>query len=266
MKTKCKKEGCYEPADCSHGYCGQHCSYNHSTHDYHWRRKPRCPRPHVGLEVEVEFDCSRDRKRAISLPGASYDGSLSDCSAEFKLLSKENRAITNGKKLLAELWVRRARVSGRCGLHVHLDARMVSHDRRLEVMGWLMRTQEVWYSMIPARRRESSFVRRIKTPSNCEHYVWAHFTAYRTLEVRLHPGTINPHKLEGWLSAMIHLANWMRGDKPFPSTGDAAQDFWALFADAPREAQEYLHTRMDAQGVVRDYAYESREEVDSCAA
>lgn len=259
VKGKCKSEGCYEPADCSHGFCSNHC-HRHEIGAYASRKYPRTSDLHIGVEIEVNYPCSDTFRRGVGIE-CHRDGSLGNYGAEYKLLAKATNIVQEASELVQELWKRRARVDRKCGIHVHLDARQLSDARRMELMTWLKATQEVWFGMMPPSRRSSHYVQRIDDPRYATHYTWANVTSYNTVEIRLHGGTLNPYKVAGWLTAMIHIqAKANDASYVFPSTGDAEADFWAFFADCPVSGKEYLATRKANGGVIRDRAYNHVEE------
>lgn len=259
-KGKCKTAGCYEPADCHHGHCHTHCRSGHYLGSYSSRRYPTCSAPHIGVEVEVKYASSRDLNRGVTIE-CHADGSLGDYGAEYKVLAKATDAIATTTELVHELWKRRARVDRKCGMHVHIDVRQIDASRVREVMAWLFRTQETWFTMVPPSRRNNMYVTRLSSPTASSHYTWANTSPYNTIEIRIHGGTLNPYKVAGWLAALIHLqtkANEV--GFAFPDTGDASADFWAVFANAPTEAREYLTARQTNGGVLRDNAFNSVEE------
>ncbi len=265
MKKKCRETGCYETADCRHGYCGRHCrrKHEHQIREYSLRSYPVSKKPHLGIEIECEFACERDRERAVSFARASKDSSLSECSAEFKLLSPKDRAVRLAKQLVHELWERGGRVSNRCGLHVHLDARQVSAVRVEELLDWAQRTQDTWFQMVPESRRNTHYIRRIEGRYDySDHCVWMHKTHYDTVEVRLHPGTLNAHKIGGWITAMIHVMDRLHDlTYVLPNSGNAEKDFADFWIGAPAIAREYIDARLAAGGVIRDYSFQPLEEV-----
>ena len=258
VSGKCKHEGCYEPSHCKHGYCHEHCN-RHSIGAYADRRYPRTDAPHMGVEIEVMYNNATDFRRGVGID-CHRDGSLGSYGAEYKLLARSDKVVQKASELVEELWKRRARVNRQCGLHVHIDARQVGAERRRVAMDWLGRTEEVWFSLMPPSRRSSSYVARINGGYG-GHYTWANYTGYNTLEIRMHGGTLNPHKMAGWLTALCHLQAKMNDAiYTFPSTGDAEADFWALFADCPQAGKEYLATRKANGGIIRDHAYGHIEE------
>jgi hypothetical protein len=258
-KGKCKHEGCYEPAACKHGFCSDHCQ-RHSIGMYSTHTTPRNNKPHVGVEIEVLYASHDDFRRGIGLDNAHADGSLGGMGAEYKLLAESTKIAAEAANLVKELWTRRARVDRTCGLHVHLDVRQISTTRKNDLYDWAKRTQDVWFSLVPPSRRHNCYVSRIEG-SHSSHYTWFHYTSYGTAEIRLHGGTLNPFKMAGWLTAMVHLqAKAHDATYTFPNTGDAEADFWTVFADCKAEGKEYLAARKAHNGRLRDKAFSAVEE------
>ncbi len=261
MRDKCKRDGCYEPRDLG-GFCIKHAARKPRLGKYASRKYPTSNAAHVGVEVEVEFAREDHRCRAICAGKAHTDGSLS-LGAEFKLLypahAKEG-VIKYTKRLVNELWLRRAKITQRCGLHVHLDMRGVNASRRTQLLAWMRHTQTVWFGLVPPTRRNNSFVKKLDDHAT-SHYSWFNYTSYNTAEIRIHGGTLNPYKIEGWLTALIYLMDKARDENyTFPLTGSAEQDFWALFNDCPQLGKEYLMARHTNNGILRDEAFQPMEE------
>lgn len=270
MKKKCKSVGCYDPEDCRHGYCAKHCPKHHKIAEYSVRAYPTSNLPHIGVEIEVEFDSHTDLKRAIPLK-ATHDGSLNEYGAEYKVLAPAKKICAKTAKLLEELWIRRAKVTRRCGLHVHIDVRNVHNVRLQKVFRWLKHTESEWFNLMPTSRRPSNteylkvlpnkLYGPVEVPSfSCptEHYIWIHKTPYSTLECRLHGGTLNPHKVGGWLEVMIYLQQRIQDNKyEFSIAKNPKEAFWEVFKDSNTIAKEYLQARMINNGVIKDYAYDS---------
>lgn len=292
--AKCKHVGCYNAADCTHGYCQRHCTTGgHSCGDYSRRRMPRGIGPYMGIEIEVEFANDQDYRSGIAYADngrrgiATYDGSLGYLGVEYKLLVLQEKAIKRSCTLLRELHFRRAKVSRQCGLHVHLDMRHTPKTRQLEALRWLFHTQEVWYRCAPPSRRNNHYIRQLALYMGAidnygEHYTWAHLSPYRTMEIRLHSATINCFKMQGWLACMSWLADHIRDvTYQFPGMNtpaipgtfyasgyemvsglhpqDSFDEFWRT---APTIAREYITTRLANNGRIRDTSFQPREEED----
>ena len=253
--AKCKERLCYADSDCRHGLCGKHCR-NHSVQGYHSvRSTPRNGEPHLGVEIEVEFATAAHIQRVCGIP-VEEDGSLEN-GIEAKLCGPWPRILTRTNTLLAYLQKRGARISQRCGLHVHLDTRHAHYERVRELLTMARATNPDWMRLVPPSRRCQH--ERGRESASCRHYVtpvlygedryeWLN-RRRTTLECRLHPGTLNAHKMTGWLTAM----NWLLvrlhdHERPIPQT------FAALWQDAPVVARDYIQARLDSGGVLSDNA------------
>lgn len=255
---KCKMAGCFNDADCNHGYCYKHCS-RHGRGEYNKRLYPKSRDAHIGVEIEVLFSDDSSFRRGLGVARGHYDGSLTSCySAEFKVLSKSERAASRVEKIVRRLWERGAYVNGSCGFHVHVDVRQLSWVRKMMVIDWLKATEDYWFSLVPQRRRDGNYTQRIGYDYD-SHYSWANLTRYGSLEIRIHPGTVNPHKARAWIMAMVHLQKKiLSGDVVVPENEDGSPAespenmFWNIFGDAPEEVREYILVRRQRGGVLRD--------------
>lgn len=285
MNKKCKQKGCFEPTDCRHGYCAIHChSGDHGIRDYSERKYPKTDDPHLGVEIEVEFNSRKDRNRALARSSGHHDGSLGEYSAEFKVLAPTKKAGSKCARLVHELWARRAHVSTACGIHVHIDVRGIPRYRIEQLFRWAWDTEEFWFTLVPPSRRNNGMV--VKLPYKqvpTSHYTWIHLTEYNTVEIRLHGGSINPHKVKGWVEAMAYLQKRIWDTEyTFPqwkpqhtvpqegetvskraSLNEAKELFWSLFHDNRNLGVQYLNSRAECNGVLMDYAYQQLEEVSA---
>jgi hypothetical protein len=154
----------------------------------------------MGVEIECIARHGKAHKAMLaqrSLPCA--DGSLGDYGCEYKLCAPADKIVRKASLLVSHIRHAGAYVDSRCGLHVHLDCRFADRNRINAVCDWL-ETQQNWlFSIMPKSRRANHFCTR---DINNGHYSWCNLTSKRTVEIRLHGGTLNPHKMAGWLSTM----------------------------------------------------------------
>lgn len=103
----------------------------------------------------------------------------------------------------------------RCGLHVHLDMRRRKKDI---VYNNLIACQNVFFSFLDPNRRDNEFCRQVQsrkfptkfTNEREERYKTvnaASYYKYKTLEVRMHEGSINFKDICNWMDLLIKIAN-----------------------------------------------------------
>jgi hypothetical protein len=200
VKSKCKKSGCFAEACCRDGHCADHTSAERPKRNHSATIAPRTREPHIGVEIECIARNDKSHKAMLaqrSLPCS--DGSLGDHGCEYKLCAPGDKVIRKAALLVSHIRHAGAFVDSRCGLHVHLDCRYADRTRIMSVCDWLRGQQNWLFSLMPKSRRNNNFCCR---SINEGHYSWCNLTSKRTVEIRLHGGTLNPHKMAGWLSAM----------------------------------------------------------------
>ena len=210
---KCSMNGCFSDAVCRDGKCAAHTRGVRNKHSYAGHTKPKNLEHHIGVEIEC---IARDVRAHTALCAQKFiphsDGSLPSYGCEFKLCAPATRIISRTQLLAQRIRECGGTVTRDCGLHVHIDARGVSYDRRREVLDWIQQIQPWIWALMPLSRRENGYARPTITSN---HYSWFHQTPYETIECRIHGSTLNPHKLSGWLSVMIDIQRWM-----YRETGD----------------------------------------------
>lgn len=109
-----------------------------------------------------------------------------------------------------------AQVNKSCGMHVHLDARFWSHEKRDLVFSNLVSSQSILYAMNPPSRKNgytdsSGSKRHYAKPTRSKDYYDAirsdryvgingqAFSKFGTIEVRLHSGTVDARKIINWV-------------------------------------------------------------------
>lgn len=264
---KCKEPECYSDATCRDGRCGEHTKGTRTIKSHISNIKPKSNQPHLGVELEcvardgLAWKMLRSQHR---IP--HHDGSLPTFGCEFKMCVTVARAIKWIPTFAARLASIGGSVNSRCGLHVHLDARCVSWERREAFAMWLGSWQDWWFNLMPPSRRDNVYCQRVpsETPSRWTHYQWVHPTDKSTIEIRIHSGTLNRHKVHDWLCVMADLMDLLRSDKPLPpiALAPTAQQLVELF---PREAgRKYLKSRIQQLGQLHSSSQlDTYEEVEA---
>lgn len=186
-------------------------------------KKPKSNSEHFGIEIECFIKPNRGENLADTfqqycvakkIKGAHYkhDGSIRAdegfSSAEITLLvPREN--IRDLELVCDWLAERKARVNGSCGLHVHLDFRNKASvmekcaDRLANSLPYLA-------LLIPETRRyndEYCKMGRNHLGNDSRYYaINTHaFPKFKTVEVRLHSGTVSFKKISSWMLILSNI-------------------------------------------------------------
>lgn len=185
-------------------------------------KSPRDDKNYVG--IELEFFCKWDKsKLATALFEAGVaknvclksDGSIqSDKSGyethELAILATEDTYRDVVNTICNVLGQADARVNKSCGMHVHLDMR--NRDKDL-VFSNLVSAQSILYAMNPKSREEGTYCKRTtaKKMDKVSGRYWginpAAYGKFRTLEVRIHAGTVSAIKVINWIDLLLNVAS-----------------------------------------------------------
>lgn len=214
--------------------------------------RPIGPDRHVGIEIECGVQSQTALTDAVIRAGLSTrcsvvsDSSVhvTDCSAtELRVICRESELATIVPCVAGLLAECDARVNHTCGLHVHIDCR--KRDWRT-VYRRLYRAQSWLYSLVSdtrvhPRSGRTNYCKRNKArPDMSDRYHAINACSYnehRTIEVRLHHGTIESAKILAWIRLLLAIADGP--DKRCPRSLYAFAQLYGL-----SEAQtQYISTR-----------------------
>jgi len=119
-------------------------------------------------------------------------------------------------------------VNKTCGLHVHLDMR--SRDR-YKALNNMVCAQNVLFSMVPiSRQKGGGWCKKVKSKRwgkrssmDSDRYHAFNKTAYykhKTLEVRIHSGTMSASKINHWINLLIKIADASKVKRQFKNVKD----------------------------------------------
>jgi Putative amidoligase enzyme len=200
---------------------------------------------YVGIEMEIiskmDFQVLSE---AIALAGlenfvnVATDGSINRSTAyphahELRILSKE-REMPRIIKQVCKILHGKTSVNKSCGLHVHLDMRKRNPDM---AYANLFSSQALLYAMCPKTRLTNNFCK----PANSyykmttmgggdDRYRGINPTAFqrhKTIEVRIHSGTVNAFKIINWVKLLVQIA-----DKPTENVDNVS--VWKNYKEAKR--------------------------------
>ena len=156
--------------------------------------------------VGIEIECIKQASRDVSLPlwvKSSGDGSIRTHGQtegiEYKLLLKRSELEMRLNRFCAMISDHKVNTS--CGLHVHIDCRgRTADDVRAvakRMTAWLIALKE----FVPESRRNNTDYAALSF-SETNRYRAVNFVAfskYKTLEIRLHSGTVDYTKIIAWV-------------------------------------------------------------------
>lgn len=156
--------------------------------DYSAKNNPKRPNAfYLGFELEVHFTT---REKVFSF--YTHDSSLSGDGVEIKTYRTPQylHKLIEDVYCLVELGYR---VEEDCGLHLHLTRTNSKAEKDLITFAEI--EQDRLFDLMPEHRRNNRFVQRIE--NIYDHYCWINVRS-RTIEIRLHYGTMNPYKIYAW--------------------------------------------------------------------
>jgi hypothetical protein len=197
---------------------------------YEDKKPPVVRTKYIGVELEFCAPISEE-KLALKLFQAGIhkfaqlkqDGSLrpqdAEIGYELAVLLPEQNYKADLKVVLDVLKsIKATATDRRCGFHVHLDMRNRNKDR---VFHNLVSCQKVLFKLVDPARYGNEFCQIVnskKMPINFtgqrqERYKTINAAAYykyRTLEVRMHEGSVDYDQIVGWIDLLIKIANYRK--------------------------------------------------------
>lgn len=191
-------------------------------------KAPTLPRRYVGIELEF---CApiKEEQLAVKLFQSGIhkfgqlkqDGSLrpqgKESSFELALLLEESNykiGLKSVTKLLHD--VKAVAKDRRCGLHVHIDMRRRNKEL---VFNNLVACQYALLAVVDPKRYNNEFCRVVSgrkfptefTGDRIERYKTINAAAYykyRTLEIRMHEGSVSFDEISHWVDLLLKVSNY----------------------------------------------------------
>lgn len=213
---------------------------------YYNSKKPKTSDRHVGVELELYipkkhemsfmYDLYELNPATLDKVCIKDDGSLrpksDESDLEIAIVDTESNINKTVSDVLLILNKYNARVDKHCGLHVHLDMR----DRIAEVVFHnLSKAQNLLFKLLDKSRKTNSFCTPVK---GCDIYNYydsrtkyhsINATAmkkFRTIEVRMHQGTVDADRVNNWVNVLIKIANnEKKVKKSYRAISSVAKDF-----------------------------------------
>lgn len=190
-------------------------------------KRPEVINRYVGIELEFCAPITESNLALLLFKAGIHkfaqlkqDGSLrpkkGETAFELALLLRESTFKKDLRKVCNLLEsVKAMAVDRRCGLHVHLDMRRRNKDL---VYNNLVACQDFLLKLVDPSRIDNEFCRIVNsrkmpievTGQRTERYKTINAIAYykyKTLEVRMHEGSVNFKQISNWVDILIKIAN-----------------------------------------------------------
>jgi hypothetical protein len=157
---------------------------------------------------------------------------------EIRILATEKEAPTFIDKVCEAIRQAGGKINDTCGLHVHLDMRNREFN---EVFNNFFFVQKLLFTTQPKTRRASKYCKimaRRTAPVKTKYYAInkMSYAEHRTLEIRLHQGTIDPKEIKMWTGLLIKIADTAKKFKKSVKSFDELE--------LPVALKEYLDVRV----------------------
>lgn len=164
--------------------------------------------PAVYEELRRELLKAGVKRASVRSDGSVYDmPEYGLVGVEVTLLFDMSHGFGQLEKLIGVLKKFKAQVNHKCGLHVHLDASKIETTEQLQRRGERFgRFLPFLSSLVPVKRRSNDFCKlSVSDTSGHERYHAVNLNSWRrhkTIEIRLHSGTVNFYKIKNWIIAL----------------------------------------------------------------
>lgn len=231
----------------------------------HHDKQPPTQDKYVGVELEFISQCGEfemkqyfihnnlDKYVTIKSDGSVITNRNYRFSYEIAVMAKEREIREIIFKVCSILKNVKSMVNKSCGLHVHIDMR--NRDKET-IFHNLVTAQPILYAMNPASRLTGSYSHPTRTKefghsdlrngdrTGINPHAWQR---HRTFEVRVHAGTLNPHKISNWIALLLQVV-----EKPVKVEDiKSLEDFREKF-DPSKETMDYIEKRLARFGVNPD--------------
>ena len=152
-----------------------------------------------GNELDTTHDCGE-------CDGSGFSGNTSFTAIEFRVLTSIDD-MSNLKTLCDALNHIDADVNKSCGLHVHLDMRGYKQLPKA-ILRRLVAALPMLKGMLPKSRIENQYCREDVSSRNSRYAKinTQSFLKHRTIEVRMHSGSVNFEKISKWAKVLHSIA------------------------------------------------------------
>lgn len=160
---------------------------------------------------------------------------------EIRVLATEKEIPDVIKKTCKIIKTLGGKVNATCGLHVHLDMRNRDFDK---VFNNFYFSQNLLFSTQPLMRKNGTYSKMLKSKNRTgDRYYGVNRLAYqehKTLELRMHEGSIDEKEILVWIGSLIRIANLEK------KLGRQLKTFKTL--EVPKKVEQYFEERIKKYG------------------
>lgn len=180
-------------------------------------KRPDTNKNYIGVELEFISPFNKTKimtklakaklEHKVNL---GYDGSVEcpytgDDGYELRVLDKQSNIKTTLTKVLKVLKESEASVTEECGLHVHLDMR--NRDKGSSYSKLYKALPTLAKMVHPSRLKNDYCEMNESSESGGKYEAINSMTAFNTIEVRLHEGTLDKKKIHKWISTLTSIVD-----------------------------------------------------------
>lgn len=251
---KCTNKNCNNLGTCMDKKCWRHTNIQYKYPDHF--NNP------FGIELEFYSDeCDSNAMHHVC-NDVGEDGSLDDRGVEitvcdeYEKVAYKTAKVTQAIKALGNAWVDRS-----CGFHIHCNMFKVFQDKHLAAYSQASRIQKDRFASVFSAfenkmfelfsSRRTTYCHKLNGDyyNATTKYSWVNLSGYNSVEVRLHPGTLNPHKILGWTAVCRRLQllaeDVLLGKNSSLIKAAERGDIFGICKGAPL-ATAYIRSRMEA--------------------
>lgn len=257
------------------GKCAAHAVQNGRLRNYSERPMPSVSAKNpFGMEIECIDTIQHNMIKVEKF--ACYDSSInSSGGVELKFCSDVKKIGDKGADVAQRARIAGGRITNSCGFHVHMSLpidfrtmsgravyRSIDSETSRRLYPYLTGLQSPLFAMMPNHRRDNEYCRALNhwEDFSCHHSWIAKSCTVPTVELRIHPGTLNPWKVKAWaevckgLQSIIHSV--IMGE---PSeAAELARDGKLLETfKVGSLARKYLDARTRARGNLQKFGFDN---------
>lgn len=266
---------CHEIAIAYDGRCKLHTQCSNRIRNYTDRPNPTQAMSNpFGVELEAINTCPRNSLFTVE-PFICYDSSVSgDGGAEIKIISDYKRMGDKSADTAQRARLAGGKVNRRCGFHVHMSMPKImesfsgrpifmpmGESTMRNIYPYLEGMQETFFKIVPNHRRDNEYCRAFNDGwySLNDHHCWiARGARTPTIELRIHPGTLNPWKVKAWIEVCKQLQDIIHSVMKGQPSKEAEEAKSGNFLNTLKKgslARKYLDARMASNGTLVKFGF-----------